>query len=135
MSRTHILISSNKIRANHPYKKEDQKRCFLAMAIAEDILREIENPYYKRKYKDKYISYKNNTDAELKHSICNSIGIIIKRNTGYKPVFKDTVIKFYRKITSIIPLNQTCFHCLYTLIQSSFKFLTVLVKRSKNVFL
>jgi hypothetical protein len=105
MSRTHILISSNKIRANHPYKKESQKRCFLAMAIAEDMLKEIENPYYKRKYKDKYISYKNNTDAELKHSICNSIGIIVSRSTGYKPVFKDTIMKFYRKITSIIPLN------------------------------
>lgn len=131
MSRQHILISSNKIRANHPYKKESQKRCFLAVAIAEDILKEIENPCYKRKYKDEYISYKNNTDAELKHSICNSIGIIVNRNTGYKPVFKDTIKKFYRKITSIIPLNQTCFHCLYILIQSSFKFLTVLVKRSK----
>lgn len=106
MNRPHILISSNKIRANHPYKKESQKRCFLAMAIAEDILKEIENPYYKRKYKDEYISYKNNTDTELKHSICNALGIIVSRNTGYKPVFKDTIIKFYRKITSIIPLNS-----------------------------
>ena len=105
MSRQHILISSNKIRANHPHYNENKKRCFLAIAIAEDILKEIENPYYKRKYKDEYISYKNNTDTELKHSICNSIGIIVNRNIGYKPVFKDTIKKFYRKITSIIPLN------------------------------
>jgi hypothetical protein len=106
MSRTHILISSNKIRANHPYKKESQKRCFLAMAIAEDILKEIENPSYKRKYRDGFIAYKDTIDKELKHSICNSIGIIINRNTGYKPIFKDTIMKFYSKITSIIPLNS-----------------------------
>lgn len=105
MSRTHILISSNKIRANHPYKKENQKRCFLAMAIAEDLLKEIENPCYKRKYKDEFIIYKDTVDKELKHCICNSIGIIIKRNTGYKPVFKDTIKRFYRKITFIIPLE------------------------------
>lgn len=106
MSRQHILISSNKIRANHPYKKESQKRCFLAIAIAEDILKEIENPSHTRKYKDEFIAYKDTVDKELKHSICNSIGIIISRNTGYKPVFKDTIMKFYRKITSIIPLNS-----------------------------
>lgn len=105
MSRQHILISSNKIRANHPYKKESQKRCFLAMAIAEDILKEIENPSYIRKYKDEFIIYKDTVDKELKHCICNSIGIIIKRNTGYKPVFKDTIKRFYRKITFIIPLE------------------------------
>lgn len=105
MSRQHILISSNKIRANHPHYTESKKRCFLAMAITEDILKEIENPSYTRKYKDEFIAYKDTVDKELKHSICNSIGIIIRRNTGYKPVFKDTIMKFYRKITSIIPLN------------------------------
>lgn len=105
MSRQHILINSNKIRANHPQYTEDKKRCFLAMAIAEDILKEIENPSHIRKYKDGFVAYKDNIDNELKHSICNSIGIIVKRNTGYKPVFKDTIKKFYRKITSIIPLN------------------------------
>jgi hypothetical protein len=75
------------------------------MAIAEDILKEIENPSYTRKYRDEFIAYKNNVDTELKHSICNSIGIIIKRNIGYKPVFKDTIKRFYRKITLIIPLE------------------------------
>lgn len=106
MSRQHILISSNKIRANHPYKKESHKRCFLAIAIAEDILKEIENPYYNRKYKDEYISYKSSTDAELKYGICEAVNIIFKRNIGYKPIFKDTIKKFYKKITSIIPLNN-----------------------------
>lgn len=105
MSRQHILISSNKIRANHPHYTEDKKRCFLAMAIAEDILKEIENPSYTRKYRDGFIAYKDTVDAELKHSICNSIGIIVRRNTGYKPVFKETIKKFYRKITTIIPLE------------------------------
>lgn len=105
MSRAHILISSNKIRANHPYKRESQKRCFLAMAIAEDILKEIENPSYKRKYKDGFIAYKDTIDTELKHCICNSIGIIVSRNTEYKPIFTDTIKKFYRKITAIIPLK------------------------------
>lgn len=106
MNRQHIKTSSNKIRASYFAPTIEQKRCFLAIAIAEDILKEIENPCYKRKYKDEYISYKSNTDTALKHSICNSIGIIIKRNTGYKPIFKDTIMKFYRKMTSIIPLNS-----------------------------
>lgn len=105
MNRQHIKTSSNKIRASYFAPTIEQKRCFLAMAIAEDILKEIENPCYKRKYKDEYISYKNNIDTELKHSICNSIGIIVSRNTGYKPIFKGTIKKFYRKITSIIPLQ------------------------------
>lgn len=105
MNRKHIWISSNKIRANHPHYTENKKRCFLAMAIAEDILKEIENPSYTRKYKDGFIAYKDTVDSELKHSICNSIGIILSRNTGYKPVFKDTIMKFYRKITAIIPLS------------------------------
>lgn len=106
MNRQHIKTSSNKIRASYFAPTIEQKRCFLAMAIAEDILKEIENPSYKRKYRDGFIAYKDTIDKELKHSICNSIGIIINRNTGYKPIFKDTIMKFYSKITSIIPLNS-----------------------------
>lgn len=104
MSREHIKTSSNKIRASYFAPTIEQRRCFLAMAIAEDILKEIENPYYKRKYKDEYISYKNSTDPELKHGICRAVNIISNRSTGYKPVFKDTIMIFYKKITSIIPL-------------------------------
>jgi hypothetical protein len=103
MSRTHIIASSNKIRVSHFAPTIERRRCFLAMAIAEDILKEIENPSYKRKYKNEYISYKSSTDPELKHGICRAVNIIYNRNIGYKPIFKDTIMVFYKKLLKIIP--------------------------------
>lgn len=104
MSREHIKTSSNKIRASYFAPTVEQRRCFLAMSIAEDILKELENPCYKRKYKDEYIVYKNSADPELKHGICRAVNIIFNRNTGYKPIFKDTIMVFYKKLLEIIPI-------------------------------
>jgi hypothetical protein len=103
MSRTHIITSSNKIRASFFAPTIEQRRCFLAISIAEDILKELENPCYKRKYKDEYIVYKNSIDPELKHGICRAVNIIYNRNIGYKPIFKDTIMVFYKKLLKIIP--------------------------------
>ena len=109
----HILVNSAKYRVNpQKNKNNSNKLFFMATQIAEDIIKELDDSSYKRRYKDNFINYLNKeSNGELKHIICNAFLNISKRSFGYKPLFKHKQSTYQKRLIEIIPL-QTCFHCL-----------------------
>lgn len=103
--RIHIKVNSNKYRVNNLYKDSVNKLIILAISIAEDLLKEIDDPYYKRRFTNDKINYLNSRfNGELKYLICDAYYIIINRSIGYKPlmVIKDS--DFQKKLVTIIPI-------------------------------
>lgn len=103
--RTHIKINSSKYRVNNLYKDSINKLIILAISIAEDLLKEIDNPYYRRKFTNDKINYLNSCfNGELKYLICDAYYIIINRSIGYKPLLVIKSSDFQRKLVTIIPI-------------------------------
>lgn len=104
--RQHIMVNSAKYRVNPQKNKNNSNKIFfIATQIAEDIIQELDNSSYKRKYKDSFINYLNEeSSGELKHIICNAFLNISKRDFGYKPLFHHKQSEYQRKLIEIIPL-------------------------------
>lgn len=103
--RVHIKVSSNKYRVNNLYKDSVNKLVTLAISIAEDLLREIDNPYYRRRFTNDKINYLNSHfNGELKYLICDAYHIITNRTIGYKPLLIVKSSDFQRKLVTIIPI-------------------------------
>lgn len=100
------MMNSNKFRINPQKNKNNpHKIFFIATQIAEDIMRELDDTTYTRKYKDNFINYLNEeSNGELKHIICNAFLNISKRIYGYKPLFIQKQSNYQRKLIEIIPL-------------------------------
>lgn len=103
--RMHIKVNSNKYRVNNLYKDSVNKLVILAISIAEDLLREIDNPYHKRRFTNEKINHLNSRfNGELKHLICDAYHVIINRSIGYKPLLIVKNSDFQRKLVTIIPI-------------------------------
>lgn len=98
------MINSAKIRVNLLYKKESLATS-LAIRIAEDLLKEMDNPHYRRCFSDEKIQKLNiKYNEDLKILICSAYTIIMNRKVGYKPIFIIKNSDFQRKLITIIPI-------------------------------
>lgn len=104
--RQHIIVNSAKFRVNlQKNKNNSNKIFFMATQIAEDIMKELDDTTYTRKYKDSFINYLNKeSNGELKHIICGAFLNISRRTFGYKPLFIKKQSDYQRKLIEIIPL-------------------------------
>lgn len=103
--RIRIKVNSNKYRVNNLYKDSVDKLVILAISIAEDLLKEIDNPHHERKFTNDKINYLNSRfNGELKYLICDAYHIIINRSVGYKPLLVIKNSDFQRKLVTIIPI-------------------------------
>lgn len=94
-TRIKITVSSNRV----------SREIFLAMKIAEDLIKELDNPNYTRYYSNEdIIRINNRSNGEIKHLICSAFQIIVNRKVGYKPMFIITNSEFQKKLIAIIPI-------------------------------